>query len=169
MSALYFGVDVVFLLKTKNDYKMNNSGLHGQYHEIFDLQLFFPIAPDSSLVSHSWGYFNWSLTRRCMMQRRVKSYRCSMQQGVTFSSGESSKKKHYKLRGPRRNSYVNKSHMGRLQCPIPMKTIHENSPSWQFLFDSPLHNAAGCTNQGTKWVWFMKKKLELKNLALLSL
>jgi hypothetical protein len=42
MSALYFGVDVVFLLKVKSDYKMNNSGLHGQYHEIFDLQLFFP-------------------------------------------------------------------------------------------------------------------------------
>jgi hypothetical protein len=33
--------------------------------------------------------------------------------------------------------------MGGLQYPIPMRTIHENSPICKFLY-SPLHNAAEC-------------------------
>jgi hypothetical protein len=104
MSALYFGVDVVFLLKTKNDYKMNNSGLHGQYHEIFDLQLFFHQKYPPRPLIQVWFHIRevilievWLAAAWCSGESNPTAAQCSRESNLAAGSQV---KKHYEAPRP---------------------------------------------------------------------
>jgi hypothetical protein len=57
------------------------------------------------------------------MQRGVKSYHCIMQWGVNLAGGVKSKN-FRRLSGPLQGQYCQRSHMGELHYPTPMRIMY---------------------------------------------